>query len=240
MGADRRRAAAHPHQSDPHLQYPEDRIVRTRSFELSQVGRSVPGARSAGVSPLAERRYRLRGLLRSVALGYLFFPDTQTGWYPGATVAGLRMLAREPFDAIYSSAYPVTAHLVARTLSCRGHPPWVADYRDPWPDRPPARHPYPRRAEALEPALAREATIVAMPSPTWAAHYGALWGTDIAVLPAAWLRTGHDPHCRVWPVKMSCASRRDRAAPSRHPRRAGADTVGRIRVRLGARRRWRH
>src|SRR4051794_3197754 len=176
-----------PHQSDPHLRYPEDHIVRTRSFELSQVGRIVPGANSPGGSPLADMRTRLRGMLRSAAHRYLFYPDAQVGWYPGAVGAGLRTLAREPFDAIYSSAYPVTAHLIARTLSSRGHLPWVAEYRDPWRDRLSPDHPYLRHAEALERALARDATVVAMPSPTWAAHYGALWRTDIAVLP-----NGHD------------------------------------------------
>jgi glycosyltransferase involved in cell wall biosynthesis len=176
-----------PHQSDPGLHYPEDRIVRSRSLELSQLGRIVPGARSAGVPPLDERRYRLREMLRSAALRYLAFPDAQIGWFPGAMVAGLRTLARERFDAIYSSANPVTAHLVARALASRGRLPWVAEYRDPWRDRFPPDHPYVGRAEALERAVAREATVVAMPTPTWAAHYGRLWGTDIAVLP-----NGHD------------------------------------------------
>jgi hypothetical protein len=153
MGGDRRRAAAHPHQSDPHLQYPEDRIVRTRSFELSQVGRSVPGARSAGVSPLAERRYALRGLLRSVALGYLFFPDAQTGWYPGArgrpSHACTRALRRDLLVRLsgHGALGRSDAQLPRAPALGRRLPGSMAGPT-------PARHPYPRRAEALEPALA--------------------------------------------------------------------------------------
>jgi hypothetical protein len=63
----------------------------------------------------------------------------------------------------------------------------VAAYRDPWREQLPPDHPYLDRAERLARALAREATIFATPSPTWAAQYGRLWGTDIAVLP-----NGHD------------------------------------------------
>jgi hypothetical protein len=102
-------------------------------------------------------------------------------------VAGLRTLAPERFDEIYSFEYPVTAHMVARTHTSPSHLPWVAAYRDPWRDQLPPDHPYLDRAERLPRALAREATIVATPSPTWAAHYGRLWGIDIAVLP-----NGHD------------------------------------------------
>jgi glycosyltransferase involved in cell wall biosynthesis len=44
-------------------------------------------------------------------------------------------------------------------------------------------HPYRRVAQALERAVARDATTVAMPTRTWAEHYGATWNTDVVVLP---------------------------------------------------------
>lgn len=176
-----------PHALDPHLHFPEDRVVRSRSLELSRLGAGALGVRSGDGAAGDNAPQGRRGALRSLAHRYLFFPDAQVGWYPGAVAAGLAALRRERFDAIYSSANPVTAHLVARTLSRRARLPWIAEYRDPWSDRLDRDHPYARAARGLERAIAREATTVVMPTPTWAAHYGALWDTRIAVVP-----NGHD------------------------------------------------
>jgi glycosyltransferase involved in cell wall biosynthesis len=172
-----------PHAPDPHLRFPEDQVVRSRSIELSQVGRAALRAGSADTPADGGAPRPFREALRSAAYRYLVFPDAQVGWYPGAVSAGLSVLRRKRFDAIYSSAYPVTAHLVARTLSRRHDLPWIAEYRDPWSDRLPRDHPHIHRAQALERKLARDATTIVMPSPTWATHYGALWHADIAVVP---------------------------------------------------------
>lgn len=168
-----------PHESDPHLTFAEDQVIRSRSIEFSRLGRTVTLARTGSAPPPRS----LRGLLRGAAHRYLFFPDAQIGWYPGAVAAGMRALRSQQFDVIYSSAYPLTAHLVARTLGRRSGLPWVAESRDPLAARLPADHPHKRRSERLERAIAREATVMVMPTPTWAAHYGSLWDTDIAVLP---------------------------------------------------------
>ena len=172
-----------PHPSDPQLSFPEEHVVRSRSIELSRIGRTALAVRSTGEGSADPTTPSLRGVLRRFAHRYVFFPDGQIGWYPGAVRAGTAALRRERFDAIYSSSFPITGHLVARTLARRSGLPWVAEYRDPWSDALPHDHPYHRRAQALERAIAREATTVVMPTPTWAAHYGSLWDTDIAVLP---------------------------------------------------------
>jgi glycosyltransferase involved in cell wall biosynthesis len=172
-----------PHERDPQLTFPEDKVIRTRSIELSRIGRAVT---LAGRS-FDESRPSIRSRLRDLAHRYLFFPDPQIGWYPGAVLAGMRALHVERFDAIYSSAEPVTAHLVARTLSRRTGLPWVAESRDPLSGRLKPDDPHARRAGRLEAAIAREATVMVMPTPTWAAHYGSIWGREVAVLP-----NGHD------------------------------------------------
>ena len=172
-----------PHASDPDLRFPEERVIRSNSIELSQLGRAVVGARSANAVVTGSDGPSARAMLRTFAHRYVFFPDAQVGWYPGAVVAGLRALRRERFDAIYSTSYPMTAHLVARTLSRRSGLPWLAEHRDPWCERLFADHPYRRLAERLERTVARDATALAMPTPTWAEHYGALWHADVAVLP---------------------------------------------------------
>jgi glycosyltransferase involved in cell wall biosynthesis len=172
-----------PHEQDPRLTFPEEKVVRSRSIEFSRIGRAVT---RAGPSS-DESRPSVRGRMRALAHRYLFFPDPQIGWYPGAVRAGMRALDERRFDAIYSSADPVTAHLVARTLSRRAGLPWVAESRDPLAARLTPDDPHFRRAECLEAAIAREATVMVMPTPTWAAHYGSMWGRDVAVLP-----NGHD------------------------------------------------
>src|SRR5436305_14860881 len=37
-----------PHARDPHLRFPEDKVIRSRSIELSRAGRVLPGAGSGG------------------------------------------------------------------------------------------------------------------------------------------------------------------------------------------------
>jgi glycosyltransferase involved in cell wall biosynthesis len=172
-----------PHEQDADLTYPEENVVRSHSIEFSRIGRAVTLA-----GPSFDRsRASVRSRMRALAHRYLFFPDPQIGWYPGAVRAGIRTLHEQRFAAIYSSAEPVTAHLVARTLSRRSGLPWVAESRDPLTGRLTPDHPHFRRAERLEAAIAREATTMVMPTPTWASHYGARWGTRVAVLP-----NGHD------------------------------------------------
>jgi glycosyltransferase involved in cell wall biosynthesis len=172
-----------PHEQDPDLTFPEEKVARAHSIELSRIGRAVT---RTGPS-FDQNRPSARSRMRALAHRYLFFPDAQIGWYPGAVRAGMRALREQQFDAIYSSAEPVTAHLVARTLSRRAGLPWVAESRDPVSGRRTPDDPHFLRAQHLEGAIAREATVMVMPTPTWAAHYGSIWRTDVAVLP-----NGHD------------------------------------------------
>ena len=60
------------------------------------------------------------------------YPDANIGWYKHAVKAGKRMLAEGKCDAILSSSYPVTCHLVAKELKENFGIPWVADFRDLW------------------------------------------------------------------------------------------------------------
>jgi glycosyltransferase involved in cell wall biosynthesis len=140
---------------------PEIRVVRATSIELA--------------------RFLLRVSSR------LVYPDAQIGWYPGAVLTGRRLLHADHFDVVFSSSDPLTAHLVARTLSRRSGSPWLAEFRDPWSDSLPPSDPRRRRAVALEKALAGSATQLIMPTPTWGAHYGRVWGREIEVVP-----NGHD------------------------------------------------
>jgi glycosyltransferase involved in cell wall biosynthesis len=177
-----------PHAPDPYLTFPREKVVRSRSIELARLGGAGRSASaSAPVQSPGGGRPGLRALARSAAHRYLYYPDAQIGWYPGAVRAGLRVLRETRFDAVFSSSNPITAHLVARTLARRARVPWVAEFRDPWADRLPAGHAHRRRAARLQRSLAVAADAVIAPTPTMATHLSAEWGREVALIP-----NGHD------------------------------------------------
>jgi hypothetical protein len=63
---------------------------------------------------------------------FVFFPDDQIGWLPFALRAALRRHRVAPVDVVYSTASPITSHLVAGLFKRRTGLPWVAEFRDPW------------------------------------------------------------------------------------------------------------
>lgn len=66
----------------------------------------------------------------------VFFPDDQLLWLPFAVQAGQQVAKKERVAAIYSTASPVTAHLVAGVIHRLSGIPWVAEFRDPWVGNP--------------------------------------------------------------------------------------------------------
>lgn len=79
---------------------------------------------------LVEKLYIL--LEMSFQLNFSRMPDRALGWYPYAVKAGISLINRVEFDAIYSMHGPPTCHLIARRLQKEFRIPWVADYRDFW------------------------------------------------------------------------------------------------------------
>src|SRR3954454_7034028 len=145
---------ATPHAADPRLRYPETHVVRSRSLELSRLKQLIPAVRASANGDDGRARAAAR------TAGRLLYPDPQIGWFPGAVAAGRRTVRRASFDAVFSSSFPITAHLVAGRLSRKAGLPWIAEFRDPWSDALPAIYPLRRRAAALERAIAAEAATV--------------------------------------------------------------------------------
>jgi glycosyltransferase involved in cell wall biosynthesis len=75
--------------------------------------------------------------VRGIYPALLALPDVWIGWLPFAVAAGRRLSTTDPFDLIYSTSPPATAHLIARRLAAITGKPWVADFRDPWIEEPP-------------------------------------------------------------------------------------------------------
>lgn len=64
--------------------------------------------------------------------GFIEYPDNQRLWRKYAYAAGEKCLQTECYDAILSTSYPVTSHLIAADLKQKFSIPWVADLRDLW------------------------------------------------------------------------------------------------------------
>jgi hypothetical protein len=60
------------------------------------------------------------------------YPDPQKDWYDSAFNVACNFLTHEKVDAIISSSYPVTCHIIAHDLSTKYSIPWIADFRDLW------------------------------------------------------------------------------------------------------------
>ncbi len=164
---------------DAESAFPEEHVIRTGSLELSRIGKRV--LRTGGDDVRAASVEGPRAFARGVARTVVYYPDSQVGWYVPALATARRALRRRPPDAILSSSFPITAHLIARRLQRATGAPWVADFRDPWSEMMApgiAR----RRAARLERSLARDATAVTMTSPSWAARHELLWDRPVAVL----------------------------------------------------------
>lgn len=79
-------------------------------------------------------------LLNSIWTDVFGYPDLERGWIRSAIHMGSMLIEKERFDAILSSSYPPTSHLVARSLSLRHRLPWIADMRDLWTQNPGYNH----------------------------------------------------------------------------------------------------
>ena len=118
-------------------------------------GRAVAGASSSGGPTGAENG--LRSALNAAWRAYVemaFFPDEQVLWAPAAIAAARAAHDADPVDAIYSSAPPVTGHLVAAAVARMTGLPWIADFRDPWIGNAYA-HPLPAPHRAVRASLER-------------------------------------------------------------------------------------
>lgn len=150
---------------DASLTFAAERTVRTGNFELSRAGRKALGLAAGQAGQLARRS--LLGWLRDWTRRWAYRPDSQIGWYPFALTAARRLLRERRVHALFSTSYPLTAHVVARRLSRESGLPWVSDFRDLWTDWSQERDLRQRLDEALELAVLREAAAVTSVSPTY-------------------------------------------------------------------------
>src|SRR3954447_19629737 len=75
---------------DPGLGFPEQRIVRSRSLEVSRTAKRV--LRAGGDDTAPARPGGLRRALQTGARRFVYYPDGQIGWYLSSIRVGRRVM----------------------------------------------------------------------------------------------------------------------------------------------------
>lgn len=166
---------------DETLVLPKAQMMRTRSLDVSKMGKQILRTSGSAVRPAHVGRGR--GVARTFARRVLYYPDAQVGWFPFALRAGRQAVRSKSFDAVVSTSSPITSHLIARRLACDAGVPWVAEFRDPWSQLLPDGSAQQVRAAALEVRLARDASAIVMTSRTWAEDHADAWNRTVTVIP---------------------------------------------------------
>ncbi len=137
----------------------------------------------AGVSVLRTAARDLTVLPGKLALAgkfiawKLLIPDGEVLWMRGALRAARNRLAAGGIDAVYTTSYPYSDHLIGLQLK-QEFPqiPWLADFRDEWTNNPYLLdHPHPawrmRREKAMELSVLELADTLVTNSPGMKANF---------------------------------------------------------------------
>lgn len=108
------------------------RVHRTSTWDPTRLF----GTKKVVSLPPENRRRTLAQLSQ-----FLFVPDNKIGWWWPAKRKAMSLLKEEPFDLVFSTAPPYSAHLIAASAARAAGLPLVLDFRDDWVGNP--RHQYP-------------------------------------------------------------------------------------------------
>ena len=76
-------------------------------------------------NPLASKAVSLAGEVFA-------YPDGMKYWHESAFVEASKIIEGEEIDAILSSSWPITCHIIAKDLKDKYNISWIADLRDLW------------------------------------------------------------------------------------------------------------
>ncbi len=108
----------------------------------------------------------LRGAFKRMfrsSLEALLVPDKMIEWLPWGYAAAAKLVKSRTYDAIISSAFPFTDHILAYLVHRRTSLPWIADFGDPWAHNPAL--PFPARRRILDRHL--EAALLKRMDAVW-------------------------------------------------------------------------
>lgn len=128
------------------VEFPERRIVRTRTVDLDRLPLKIFRDHSMGIQQSFAGEPLAVTWLAKIYKTFITIPDGQIAWLPFALRVGRRILRNWRPDLIYASAMPFTSLLIAHQLSRKFEVPWVAELRDLWVDSHYYEYPFWRRA----------------------------------------------------------------------------------------------
>jgi len=108
----------------------------TSSRIRSQDTATAVGDESPGQSNPNRTLDWLAALKKRLSITRRILPDSEIGWFLPAISRGLLLNHQEPFDAIYCTSPPHSAHLIACCISKITGKPLLLDFRDPWARSP--------------------------------------------------------------------------------------------------------
>jgi glycosyltransferase involved in cell wall biosynthesis len=119
------------------------------------------------------------------------YPDPMKGWLSFAVEAVRELSQNERIDVVWSTAPPITCHLIGQRakeiLKC----PWVADFRELWTQN--RYYPYGRIRRVVEARLERKTVLAANVLVTLSAPWAELLQAKFGNLPVHWITNGFDP-----------------------------------------------
>ncbi|MFQ5468588.1 MAG: glycosyltransferase, partial [Kiloniellaceae bacterium] len=180
--------------------FPEERVTRTRWFDVNALSRwlarilrrGAAGGGGDGPAPAPTTpssagppaRPSLRARLSGLYENLINFPDGAIGWMPHALAAGGRAIRAHRPDAILASGPPFTTLIVGALLARRERVPWVAEFRDRWAGDPyyppPAYRAWMERT--CERWLVRRAAGLVTVSEPWAEAYRRTYGKPVCTV----------------------------------------------------------
>jgi glycosyltransferase involved in cell wall biosynthesis len=107
------------------------RIFRTESLDPLRLAHGLSRRRSKTL-PLSTAAPSAMERFNRILSPWIFVPDSKLAWVPFAVRDGLQSTKGNPYDALFTTSPPHSAHLAGLVLKRRLRIPWIADFRDSW------------------------------------------------------------------------------------------------------------
>jgi len=180
-------AARSPEDPSLPVELPEDRVIRTRYWEVDHIldpitrplrrvaqalfwlgGKKSEPVQIKGSAP-SDAPMSIATAIRWHYHALMQMPDSRIGWRGYALDAARRLMASWRPDIIVASAPPFTCLVVARRLGREFDVPWVAEFRDIWVDNPYNTDPIWRQRidRVVERAILNSADGIVTVTPIW-------------------------------------------------------------------------
>ncbi|MCC6546751.1 glycosyltransferase [Candidatus Sumerlaeota bacterium] len=118
-------------------------IRRTEALERARVAHLLRKAKATLIGgskrepgrsnqpPAQNANSILRGAMEFLRR-WAFIPDERIGWLPFAYAKACTWMREEKFDAVYTTSFPATAHVIGAMLASKFRVPLLSDFRDIW------------------------------------------------------------------------------------------------------------